>query len=244
MRGGTPVLIAITNELGGAERFFSEVVYPAWPLWALGTILVLVSAAYLAYRAGRHLWAMEHKAVTGAALAILVAVTVPAGYYTVSPLFERQTVCEASPLPAAEAGSGDCGDQSALAPSSSPSTQGPGDSRSPAATFEPVVVAKGDFTGADDFHFGEGQALLIETAPGQYVLRFEEFSVRNGPDLFVYLSPDPAGYSSGALKLGGLKGTDGAFNYEIPEGTDVSQFKSAVIWCEQFSVLFATAAIM
>ena len=98
--------------------------------------------------------------------------------------------------------------------------------------------------GADDFHFGRGQALLIEAEPGKYILRFEEFSVRNGPDLFVYLSPDAEGYAKNALKLGGLKGTDGAFNYDVPEGTDVSQFKSAVVWCDQFSVLFATAPLM
>jgi hypothetical protein len=105
------------------------------------------------------------------------------------------------------------------------------------------VVAKGEFMGADDFHFGEGQALLIETAPGSYVLRFENFSVRNGPDLFVYLSPAAEGDLDGALKLGGLKGTDGAFNYDVPPGTDISTFRSAVVWCDQFAVLFATAPL-
>jgi hypothetical protein len=112
------------------------------------------------------------------------------------------------------------------------------------AANQPQVIEQGEFQGADDFHFGEGQALLIETEPGKYILRFEDFSVRNGPDLFVYLSPDPEGYDDGAIKLGGLKGTDGAFNYDVPEGTDVSQFKSAVIWCDQFSVLFATATFI
>lgn len=38
-----------------------------------------------------------------------------------------------------------------------------------------------------------------------------------------------------------MKATDGAFNYEIPPGTDVSQFKSAIVWCKAFSVLFAAA---
>ena len=103
------------------------------------------------------------------------------------------------------------------------------------------MASQGEFQGADDFHFGRGQALLIETAPGQYTLRFENFSVRNGPDLFVYLSTDPNGYSEDGLLLGALKGTDGAFNYEVPPGTDVSRFKSAVVWCDAFSVLFATA---
>jgi hypothetical protein len=103
------------------------------------------------------------------------------------------------------------------------------------------VIRIGEFHGADEFHFGSGQALLIETEPGIYVLRFENFSVQNGPDLFVYLSPSAEGYADGAIKLGGLKATDGAFNYEIPAGTDISQFQSAIVWCDAFAVLFATA---
>ncbi len=112
-----------------------------------------------------------------------------------------------------------------------------------ASEFTPIAIATGEFMGADDFHFGRGQALLIETAPGRYTLRFENFSVRNGPDLFVYLSPDPHGYGENALELGRLKATDGSFNYEIPPGTDVSRFKSVIVWCKPFSVLFASAPL-
>jgi hypothetical protein len=112
------------------------------------------------------------------------------------------------------------------------------------ASVEPMAVASGTFVGADDFHFGRGDALIIETEPGKYVLRFENFSVRNGPDLYVYLSTDAAGESiDEALNLGGLKATDGAFNYEIPASVDVSQVKSAVVWCRQFSTLFTHAEL-
>ena len=75
-------------------------------------------------------------------------------------------------------------------------------------------IRSGTFAGADDFHFGSGNgASCIETAPGTWIVRFEDFSVRNGPDLFVYLSPDPDGYADGAVELGTLKATDGSFNY-------------------------------
>jgi len=43
--------------------------------------------------------------------------------------------------------------------------------------------------------------------------------------------------------LAGRKATDGPFNYEVPAGTDVSQFKSAIVWCRRFSVLFAAAPL-
>jgi hypothetical protein len=107
----------------------------------------------------------------------------------------------------------------------------------------PRLVARGTFRGADDFHFGRGDALLIELAPQRHAVRFENFSVRNGPDLYVYLSDDPNGYGGAVLKLGRLRATDGAFNYDLPPGTDISRYRSAIVWCDQFSQLFATASL-
>ena len=112
------------------------------------------------------------------------------------------------------------------------------------AAFMASTAYSGMFKGSDDFHFGRGDALIIEAEPGKYVLRFENFSVRNGPDLYVYLSEDPNGKDvKEVLNLGKLKATDGAFNYEIPSDVDVSKVKSAVVWCKQFSVLFAHATL-
>jgi hypothetical protein len=238
--------------LGRFEEFFSDVVYPAWPLWLAGAIVLIGLGLYVAYRLGWLALAGRHRLISGAALAAILVIAVPVGWYTISPLFERETVCEASPLAGAGAGSEKC--EGAAVAAEAPTatadapTPAPTTIATPQATpaptqptFEARIIRQGEFQGADDFHFGRGQALLIETEPGTHVLRFEDFSVRNGPDLFVYLSPDTNGYADGALELGELKGTDGAFNYDLPAGTDVSRFKSAVVWCKQFAVLFATA---
>lgn len=111
------------------------------------------------------------------------------------------------------------------------------------AVAGPAVLARGELRGADSFHFGSGRVLLVRGPDGQLVLRFEGFEVRNGPDLFVYLSPDAAGdpEAKGALNLGGMRATKGNVNYEVPAGTDVSSFRSAVIWCRSFDVVFAVA---
>jgi hypothetical protein len=61
--------------------------------------------------------------------------------------------------------------------------------------------------------------------------------------VFVLLS-STNDYNDAALNLGALKGTDGAFNYEVPAGTDVSQYQSVIIWCKQFDVLFGHAEFM
>lgn len=249
------MFLAITEELGRFEEFFSDVVYPVWPAWLAVSIVLTGLALYLAHRLGWVEVAQRHRLISGAVLASILVVSVPIGWYTISPLFERETVCEASPVAGAGAGSEKC-EGAVVAAEAATATPG---ATTPAPTtvstsqatlapsappaFEPVVTARGEFQGADDFHFGRGTALLIESAPDAYVLRFEEFSVRNGPDLFVYLSPDANGYADGALELGQLEGTDGAFNYDVPQGTDISRFKSAVVWCKAFSVEFATATL-
>jgi hypothetical protein len=74
-------------------------------------------------------------------------------------------------------------------------------------------------------------------------VRFEGVRIQNGPDLHVYLSKDAGGrYAEGSvLYLGPLKATSGSFNYDVPAGTDVSAFKSVVVWCRAFAVLFTWA---
>ena len=110
---------------------------------------------------------------------------------------------------------------------------------------EPRVTSTGMFKGVDDFHFGRGDALIIQLASGQNVLRLESFSVRNGPDLYVYLSRDSSVTRvEEALSLGRLKATDGSFNYEIPSQVDLAGVKSVIVWCRQFSFLFAVAPLM
>ena len=230
---------------GELERFISEDLYPyRYPLTVVFAA-AFIGALYVAYRLGWHIIAWRHRLITGPALVILIVVSIPLGDYFLAPLWERNTVCEASPIAGAGAGSEKC--DNVVAASTNPPAATAQDAESggapTAAVTDARVVSQGEFEGADGFHFGSGTALVIETNPGEYILRLENFSVRNGPDLFVYLSPDPDGYDDAAINLGDLKGTDGAFNYDIPPGTDVSQYQSAIVWCKAFSVLFSTATL-
>jgi hypothetical protein len=226
---------------GDLERLLSEDLYPYRLPITIGLLLAAVVAAAAAYRVGWHLVAWRHKLLAGAAVVVVLAVAIPAGDYLLSPLWERSHLDEASPLAAATDDMSAAPDEPAGAPSQAATSEAPTPEPSPA--FQPRVTHKGEFSGADDFHFGRGSALLIETAPGVYTLRFEEFSVRNGPDLYVYLSTSAEGYGEGALELGTLKATDGAFNYEVPSGSDVTKYRSAIVWCKAFGVLFATAPL-
>lgn len=216
------------------ERFFSEVVYPnRWPILA-GVLLAAAAVTAIGYGRGWHRTLWRHRLATALIVVPLVGAAIPLGNYLLSPLIERSYANEASPLVAAA-------DVPATVATPTTSIE---PASMPASSFAARVAFAGQFRGADDFHFGRGKALLIETAPGRYALRVEDFSVRNGPDLFVYLSPGEAGDDEGALNLGRLKATDGAFNYDVPAGTDVSQYRTAIVWCRRFSVLFAAAPLM
>ena len=45
------------------------------------------------------------------------------------------------------------------------------------------------------------------------------------------------------VSLGRLRATEGNVNYEIPAGTDASEYRYALIWCKQFGVLFNSAEL-
>jgi hypothetical protein len=215
----------------------------------VGTVVGVLVLLLAARRRGWFAAARRHRGRAAVLGVAALAVALPLGWYLASPIFLRTELYEPAPVTAVAS----AGPSAATAPPATPShptSSPPSASATPIATpmptpaptpFAPVVHASGEFHGSDDFHFGHGTASVIEIAPGRYHLRLDDFSVRNGPDLYVYLSPSAKGYARGALELGTLKATDGSFGYDLPEGADPAAFASAVIWCKQFSHLFATA---
>lgn len=119
----------------------------------------------------------------------------------------------------------------------------------PAEMTEAMVLASGKFRDGDSFHKGSGDVNLYRLANGDIVLRFEDLSVTNGPDLHVLVSmhPDPmakgelrdAGYST----LGQLKGNRGDQNYEVPSSVDPDSIGSVIIYCMPFHVIFSVAPL-
>jgi hypothetical protein len=104
---------------------------------------------------------------------------------------------------------------------------------------ETSTAYAGAFVGVNDgIHNAEGQAKVIKLSDGSNFLRLEDFRSTNGPDLYVYLSTDKG--NSDFINLGRLKGNVGDQNYKIPDGTDLSRYDTALIWCQAFSVLFGS----
>ena len=100
----------------------------------------------------------------------------------------------------------------------------------------------GEFVGVNDgIHNAEGMAKVIQLDNAGVILRLENFKATNGPNLYVYLATDNS--ASDFVNLGRLKGNIGNQNYDIPGGTDFSKYKSVLIWCQAFSVLFGSAEL-
>lgn len=138
----------------------------------------------------------------------------------------------------------------AASPSPSPSTSpaAMASASAPPPVADPGVLRQGQFVDGDPGHNGKGRARLLRTPDRRLVLRLESFSVTNGPDLFLILSTDPRGSRSSAtaadaVNLGRLKATDGNANYDVPADLDPDRYRSVIIYCRAFKIVFAIAAL-
>lgn len=101
------------------------------------------------------------------------------------------------------------------------------------------VEKTGSFQDADGFHKGSGTAEIVQTEDGP-VLIFKNFKVTQGPDLFVYLSPNKDAAPVGEfVSLGALKSISGEQAYNLPD--DYANYKSVAVWCRAFNVKFTSA---
>jgi hypothetical protein len=102
-----------------------------------------------------------------------------------------------------------------------------------------VIETLGNFVSKNNYS-GSGQVKFIQDGDIQ-TLRFEDFSVTNGPDLFVTLNKgnSPKGEH---IILQKLKGNKGNQNYDI-SNYDLDDYDSVSIYCRAFSREFATASL-
>jgi hypothetical protein len=205
-------------------------------------VLALVGLVAFGIVARRRAWdraARRHPRRTVGVLAILLGATLPLGWYLASPLVLSASIDEPAPSISAPIARTSTPPAERPVPSIGPTGSAAGPSATPTATPAPsitLVERIGAFHGSDEFHFGRGTARLIEVAPGSFVVRLEDFAVRNGPDLYVYLSPSADGYARGAIELGRLKADTGNQNYPLPAGALDDPRRAA-------SHLFATAPL-
>lgn len=117
-------------------------------------------------------------------------------------------------------------------------------------TEAPAALLTGAFVKQEVIGTG---GFTLDAASGVLKLS-DDFSVPSGPDLFVILSGatdvqlDYRQFSAQVLttpklNLAPLQNVQGGQAYQIPAGTDLSQFNTVIVWCESYSVAFIAALI-
>lgn len=111
-----------------------------------------------------------------------------------------------------------------------------------AAATGGTIIARGELQQVDDLHKGTGPVEVVELG-GKRFVRFADVAIQNGPDLHVYLGRGTGGQYDEArdVYLGALKATNGSFTYELPTSTNLADYRSVVVWCRNFRVLFTWA---
>lgn len=114
-------------------------------------------------------------------------------------------------------------------------------------------LKSGTFQDGDSSHSVSGTVELWEDQNG-FILRFENYEATSGPDVYFYLTEQANARSTsdveGGMKLATPGGRDGGeatkrgnFNIPLPSDFDPSKWHGITVWCDDFNVVFGTAAI-
>lgn len=98
----------------------------------------------------------------------------------------------------------------------------------------------------DKVYSVEGKWAIQEDSGKLYFELGSDFMTLAGPDLKLFLSPAAiqdigdrdAVDKQGGLLIAGLESNKGAQKYQLPDGIELSNYKSLVIFCPKFSVVW------
>lgn len=111
-------------------------------------------------------------------------------------------------------------------------------------TIAASILASGDFQKSE--HPTSGNAQIVMQNGKKYLKFDSSFQSDSGPDLFVVLhrQASPKNYGKADyVNLGRLKKVSGQQMYIIPNGVNIGNFKSVVIWCRKFNATFGFAPL-
>lgn len=110
-------------------------------------------------------------------------------------------------------------------------------------TFVPTetdsLIYSGSFQDAPR-HDASGTVEVYDNGTSR-TLAFKNFEGDNGPALRVYLSTNLS--NDDFIDLGSLTAVSGNFNYTVDASVDLDRYSNVIVWCEEFSVLFGSAAL-
>lgn len=135
------------------------------------------------------------------------------------------------------------------------------DELNPNTSDEPQIsrVKVGTFSNIDIIRTASGEVGIYEiifpndpTQAWRFLAFDEEFRVISAADLRVYLSPQAnpdednpeTVFEGDPLEVALLKGNIGSQNFELDRTLDLNQYRSVVIYSEEYDIIVATAPIV
>ncbi len=115
----------------------------------------------------------------------------------------------------------------------------------------PVTIGSGTFQQINAIQYGQGTANIFQDATNALTMRFDGFSMLNGPDLHVYLTAADAPKTSAEmsangidkLDVGALQSSYGGQNYPVTDVTDLTQYHSVVIYSPSLDLIYTYAPL-
>lgn len=114
----------------------------------------------------------------------------------------------------------------------------------------PVRVVRSQFQRLDPVRWAEGELSVYQQADDTLLARFENFSTSNAPDLRVLMAAaatpttlEALGPLDQTVDLGGLLGTVGNQNYEVPADVDLANYNSLVLYSPSLNVIMSYAPL-
>ncbi len=118
------------------------------------------------------------------------------------------------------------------------------------------TIRGGAWRDGDAAHQASGQIDLV-TVDGVVYLRFSDFEMTAGPDVYLYLTKDAPARSTSQVEGDGIRvdvSTDADKDARLNErGTffvpleiplaDLDQYQGVTAWCDDFNVVFGTAIL-
>ncbi len=114
----------------------------------------------------------------------------------------------------------------------------------------PAPVAQGGFVAINALRWGQGTVQIFDYGNDRYVVRLSDFTVRNAPEMHVFLSGHPAPgtraemMGAGAVDLGPLLGNVGDQTIDIPPNINPNQYGSVVIFSIPFQMVMTSATLV
>ncbi len=107
-------------------------------------------------------------------------------------------------------------------------------------TANDVLVGDGIFTAYEPLTV-LGSAKVYRNS-FYHLLRFENFSINNGPNLRVYLSKSSENIDE-SINIDDLKAVTGSFNYTFSVNTDMQAFKHVIVLSDDNKSIYCVATL-